>query len=338
MINKMKKYDIKDLNMNGKTLFTACLTALFTLSGCAMFQKAPAEKNTLQTNVNTQACLEGTCETDPFINYTQTRADYRRYGELSERDVLVSEAGAGNNLSAAIPPSVESEVIEYEERLVNDTLQDEESVSEVVDTPASDVVQDVQNVDEEALPVNQADNLQTPQNVEAQQIITSETNVPAGENNPLTASTEKLSDENVAPETLVAESSITTQVEPDTVVEQTTQEQVVNEEEAQNKMQDEEDDEDDGEEDPIRDWYAEEGQNLKALLTEWSERSGWRIVWNTNRNYILNAGAMFRGRFADVSSALIRAFARARPAPIATFYKGNRVLVIETMEDENAYD
>ena len=91
-------------------------------------------------------------------------------------------------------------------------------------------------------------------------------------------------------------------------------------------------------EDPVQDWYAEEGQNLKALLTKWSEESGWRLVWNTNRNYVLNAGAMFRGRFADVSSALIRAFARARPAPIATFYKGNRVLVVETMEDENAYD
>ena len=83
---------------------------------------------------------------------------------------------------------------------------------------------------------------------------------------------------------------------------------------------------------------AEEGQNLKALLTKWSEESGWRLVWNTNRNYVLNAGAMFRGRFADVSSALIRAFARARPAPVATFYKGNRVLVIQTMEDENAYE
>ena len=62
------------------------------------------------------------------------------------------------------------------------------------------------------------------------------------------------------------------------------------------------------------------------------------LIWKTNRNYTLNAGAMFRGNFADVSSALVRAFARARPAPVATFYKGNRVLVIETMEDENAYD
>lgn len=91
-------------------------------------------------------------------------------------------------------------------------------------------------------------------------------------------------------------------------------------------------------EDPVEDWLAEEGKSLKTLLTEWSDRSGWRLVWNSNRNYTLTAGAMFRGRFADVSSALIRAFARARPAPVATFYKGNRVLVVETLEDENAYE
>ena len=77
---------------------------------------------------------------------------------------------------------------------------------------------------------------------------------------------------------------------------------------------------------------------MKALLTEWSDESGWRLIWNSNRNYTLSAGAMFRGRFADVSAALIRAFGRASPAPVATFYKGNRVLVVETMEDENAFD
>lgn len=91
-------------------------------------------------------------------------------------------------------------------------------------------------------------------------------------------------------------------------------------------------------EDPVEDWLAEEGSTLKGLLTDWSERAGWRLIWNSNRNYTLAAGAMFRGRFADVSSALIRTFARAKPAPVATFYKGNRVLVVETMEDENAYN
>ncbi len=38
-------------------------------------------------------------------------------------------------------------------------------------------------------------------------------------------------------------------------------------------------------EDPVEDWLAEEGKTLKTLLTEWSDRAGWRLVWNTNRNY-----------------------------------------------------
>ena len=89
--------------------------------------------------------------------------------------------------------------------------------------------------------------------------------------------------------------------------------------------------------DTVLTWEAEEGENLRELLTKWSSMAGWKLLWNTNRNYVLSAGVMFKGKFADVSSALIRAFARARPAPIATYYKGNRVIVIETMENENAY-
>ena len=89
--------------------------------------------------------------------------------------------------------------------------------------------------------------------------------------------------------------------------------------------------------DTILTWEANEGENVRELLTKWSNLAGWKLLWNTNRNYTLSAGVVFKGKFADVSSALIRAFARARPAPIATYYKGNRVIVVETMENENAY-
>lgn len=89
--------------------------------------------------------------------------------------------------------------------------------------------------------------------------------------------------------------------------------------------------------DTVLTWDAKEGDNLRELLMQWSTKAGWKLLWNTNRNYTLSAGVMFKGKFADVSSALIRAFARARPAPIATYYKGNRVIVVETMENENAY-
>jgi len=91
-------------------------------------------------------------------------------------------------------------------------------------------------------------------------------------------------------------------------------------------------------EDPVEDWMAPEGSKLSTLLTEWGNKSGWRVIWQTNREYTLQAGAMFRGRFMDVASAILRSFARAAPAPWGTFYKGNRVLLITTQEDENADD
>ncbi len=86
----------------------------------------------------------------------------------------------------------------------------------------------------------------------------------------------------------------------------------------------------------VEDWLAPEGAALRSLLMDWSDRAGWKVIWKSDREYVLEAGAVFRGRYMDVASALIRTFARARPAPIATFYKGNKVLLITTLEDENA--
>lgn len=261
------KYDTGKLKMNNKILLSACLMCMFGMAGCVRHNSAYTtqcvgpncpteifvEENVVIPN-DDYVCQNTNdptlCPTDPFVNYTSTTADFRAYGERNPRDRIVSQAAAGNNLSASIPPSIEDEVIEYEEQIAD----------------------------------NQSANGTEGENISISEDITIEEDI----NTDDTQNDESAEDEDI--------------------------------------------------EDPVQDWLAEEGQNLKALLTEWSEKSGWRLVWNTNRNYVLSAGAMFRGRFADVASALIRAFARARPAPIATFYKGNRVLVVETMEDENAYE
>lgn len=223
--------------MTPKIRFGACALCFLLVSACSGAILEPAkevpadvpceEADGLQNAANkalaqrrSEAVIE---ENNEFVNYTQTAADYRQFGERSRRDQLITQSGGANNMSAAIVPSVEDEVLEYEEEI---------KVSE----------------------------------------------------------------------------------------------------------NEKEDGESYSAEDPVEDWLAEESRSLRAILTEWSEKAGWRLVWKTNRNYTLNAGAMFRGRFADVSSALIRAFGRARPAPVATFYKGNRVLVVETLEDENAYE
>jgi hypothetical protein len=87
----------------------------------------------------------------------------------------------------------------------------------------------------------------------------------------------------------------------------------------------------------VHDWDAARGETLKSLLTQWSEVSGWTVVWKLDRDYNLEAGVVFRGTFTEVASAIIRTFARAKPAPIGTFYRGNRVLVVNIQEDENAH-
>lgn len=230
MIGKkiMIKYCLGTAKMNRKQRLLMFLSCTIILAGCSVFRPLVQPYPSQQAGMNSQ---QQTIKNIPpasndFVEHTDVAADYKEYGERTPRDQLVVQGGAGSNMSSSIPPTIEDEVVDYEESV---------QISET--------------------------------------------------------------------------------------------EEVVEEETSNNIS-----------EDPVEDWLAEEGKNLKTLLTEWSDRAGWRLIWNTNRNYTLTAGAMFRGRFADVSSALIRAFARAKPAPIATFYKGNRVLVVETMEDENAYE
>ena len=88
--------------------------------------------------------------------------------------------------------------------------------------------------------------------------------------------------------------------------------------------------------DSVRDWIAKEGMTLREVLQQWSELEGWELVWNTKREYPLKASAIFRGRFKDVSAAIIRNFSRATPQPLAKFFLGNRVLVIKTLEENDA--
>ena len=233
----MTKCALRIAKMDKKLSIAVCLICLFALNGCYLFR--PIDENAEDMAVAaapTPACSsdDGPCVTPPtagdeYVDYTEVAADYREYGERTPRDQRIVQSGGASNMAAAVPPTIEEEVTDYEEEIRNTETKAE------------------------------------------------------------------------------SETEVNTEIQGSG-------------------------------EDPVKDWLAEEGQSLKSLLTQWSNESGWRLIWKTNRNYTLSAGAMFRGRFADVSAALVRAFGRARPAPIATFYKGNRVLVIETMEDENAYE
>jgi len=85
--------------------------------------------------------------------------------------------------------------------------------------------------------------------------------------------------------------------------------------------------------DQVRSWVVTNGQTLRQVLQSWCDREGWDLVWATSREYPIEASAVFKGRFVDVASALIRNFERATPIPYAKFYKGNRVIVVSTTEE-----
>lgn len=85
--------------------------------------------------------------------------------------------------------------------------------------------------------------------------------------------------------------------------------------------------------DQVRSWVVANGQTLREVLQDWCNKEGWDLVWTTDREYPIEASAVFKGRFVDVASALVRNFGRATPVPYAKFYKGNRVLVISTSEE-----
>lgn len=84
--------------------------------------------------------------------------------------------------------------------------------------------------------------------------------------------------------------------------------------------------------DQVRSWVVANGQTLREVLQDWCNKEGWDLVWASSREYPIEASAVFKGRFVDVASALVRNFARATPIPYAKFYKGNRVLVVSTSE------
>jgi hypothetical protein len=86
--------------------------------------------------------------------------------------------------------------------------------------------------------------------------------------------------------------------------------------------------------DEVKSWVVASGQTLREVLQDWADKEGWDLVWATSREYPLQASAVFKGRFMDVSAALVRNFSRATPVPYAKFYKGNRVLVISTASGE----
>ena len=325
-------------NMKKSFLLPFCLLCACGFSACSSFstknetsayipeEEAPIIDATV--NPNNRCGVNGiSCNDTALVNYTKTEADYRAYGERTKRDHLYTQSAAGNNLTATIQPDVENDVVVAQPSVtVSDTIRKNRTPKYVVDdgvfsktgkleletSPKSYEAPNNYGLDKQ-VPQKTRTAQQKPTAKETATEIGHADNIKLPEIKEIRQIKKSVAEDGSSYE-IVCEEDCDDIIDDDVITSEFTEESF-----------------------DIADYVDDENIEFRELLTKWSAMSGWKLLWNTNRNYILNAGVMFKGKFADVSSALIRAFARARPAPIATYYKGNRVIVVETMENENAY-
>lgn len=313
-----------------KNILLSLILCTGALSACSSFSNASDDVPLVDDDIevidatvdaNERCGVDGiSCNDTALINYTKTEADYRAYGERTKRDHLYTQSGTGDNIAATIPPSIEEDIVtEYR------------PTSEFEPSPEFEP-----QYDEFAQTNPQNLTQQYPLNNYSGVITHPGYQVVCQQNcDQFSSMFGNIEDNNVSSEFTEESFNIADYIKNNGLngediefIEIGEQSEVVEVGEKEQSVGDAKD---------IMVWDAKEGDTLRELLTRWSALAGWKLLWNTNRNYTLSAGVMFKGKFTDVSSALVRAFARARPAPIATFYKGNRVIVVETMENENAY-
>lgn len=78
-------------------------------------------------------------------------------------------------------------------------------------------------------------------------------------------------------------------------------------------------------------WQVNEGENLSAVLTRWSEQEGVQFRWQPNYDYKLKKSAVFGGDYASAVTRLLDEFAELNPRPTAQLYANPahpRVLVV----------
>lgn len=79
-------------------------------------------------------------------------------------------------------------------------------------------------------------------------------------------------------------------------------------------------------------WIVEKNRTLREILENWAETAGWTVVWDSQRDWMIESSASFTGDFQNAAGDLIKAFAQAKPPVVGTFYK-NRTLVIEAQSN-----
>ena len=75
-------------------------------------------------------------------------------------------------------------------------------------------------------------------------------------------------------------------------------------------------------------WKIEKGTNLYNVLSDWTFKAGWTLVWNSKLNYNIVTSASFSGDFVSVVKQLFLSTGMKHANLNIKFYKGNKVLLV----------
>ena len=101
----MGKYCLGNAKMNLKFKIFAAPLFCLCLAGCAAFAEPRGATLELREPEQPQQ-INVPAQNNDFVNYTKVAADYKEFGERTPQDERIVTAGAGSNLSAAIPPTI----------------------------------------------------------------------------------------------------------------------------------------------------------------------------------------------------------------------------------------
>ena len=80
--------------------------------------------------------------------------------------------------------------------------------------------------------------------------------------------------------------------------------------------------------DPAPAWRVERDQPISQALAAWAARAGWVLQWEPSEDWLAPQATVFHGEFVAAAKALVEVLADEGANVRATFYQGNKTLLI----------
>lgn len=79
---------------------------------------------------------------------------------------------------------------------------------------------------------------------------------------------------------------------------------------------------------PVQVWKLKKGETIRSELSKWANDSGWALVWQLDKDWVVPADSVFTGGFDSASANVIETLASNGVLIHANFYTANRTLVV----------